>query len=224
MADVPREGRRLADLRATIASAAGGAQPSPGHSGPAPPPTAPARHDDDATFRTTFHDLQPRLLRYLTALVGDDAEDVAAECWYQITRDLTTFRGLARLRAGDIEAFRAWVATIARRRAIDHKRQKDKVPFSEVRLEDLDHLTAPDDTSTTAIDRITTDNVIRMIARLPPDQAEAVLLRVVIGLDAIKSARILGKRPGAVRTATHRGLRALGKHFKTETHPSNEDP
>ncbi|MGW5234218.1 sigma factor-like helix-turn-helix DNA-binding protein, partial [Streptomyces nodosus] len=40
-----------------------------------------------------------------------------------------------------------------------------------------------------------------------------VLLRVVVGLDAPAAARVLGKRPGAVRTAAHRGLRRLAREL-----------
>jgi RNA polymerase sigma-70 factor, ECF subfamily len=36
-----------------------------------------------------------------------------------------------------------------------------------------------------------------------------VLLRAVMGLDTVATARVLGKRPGAVRTASYRGLRRL---------------
>jgi RNA polymerase sigma-70 factor (ECF subfamily) len=48
---------------------------------------------------------------------------------------------------------------------------------------------------------------------LPSDQAEAVLLRAVVGLDADSAGKILGKRAGAVRTAAYRGLRALAKRL-----------
>ncbi|MEU4564705.1 RNA polymerase sigma factor [Actinoplanes sp. NPDC023936] len=47
------------------------------------------------------------------------------------------------------------------------------------------------------------------VAALPADQAEAVMLRIVAGLDVADTARILGKRRGAVRIATMRGLRRL---------------
>jgi RNA polymerase sigma-70 factor (ECF subfamily) len=40
-----------------------------------------------------------------------------------------------------------------------------------------------------------------------------VLLRAVLGLDATRAAAVLGKRPGAVRTAAHRGLRTLARHL-----------
>ena len=39
------------------------------------------------------------------------------------------------------------------------------------------------------------------------------MLRTVLGFDAPAAARILGKRPGAVRSATHRGLRALARRL-----------
>ena len=48
-----------------------------------------------------------------------------------------------------------------------------------------------------------------MISNLPQDQAEAVLLRVVMGLHAKTAGKVLGKRAGAVRTAAYRGLKKL---------------
>jgi RNA polymerase sigma-70 factor (ECF subfamily) len=47
------------------------------------------------------------------------------------------------------------------------------------------------------------------IRSLPPEQAEIIMLRVVAGLDTGDVARIVGKSPGAVRVAAHRGLRRL---------------
>jgi RNA polymerase sigma-70 factor (ECF subfamily) len=38
------------------------------------------------------------------------------------------------------------------------------------------------------------------------------MLRVVAGLDVAATAKVLGKRPGAVRVATMRGLRKLATH------------
>jgi RNA polymerase sigma-70 factor (ECF subfamily) len=43
-----------------------------------------------------------------------------------------------------------------------------------------------------------------------------VLLRVVAGLDVTEVARIVGKRPGAVRVLAHRGLRRLAEQLATE--------
>jgi RNA polymerase sigma-70 factor (ECF subfamily) len=167
-----------------------------------------AQRGDSDAFRALYRDIQPRLLRYLHALVGQDAEDVAAETWLHITRDLTGF-------TGDYDAFRGWTATIARHRALDHlRRASRRPPAVPVPAEDLATLPGTDDTAQHAIDAVATDAALALINTLPPDQAEAVLLRAVLGLDAQTAGQVLGKRPGAIRTAAHRGLRTLAKQLE----------
>jgi RNA polymerase sigma-70 factor (ECF subfamily) len=51
------------------------------------------------------------------------------------------------------------------------------------------------------------------VATLPADQAEAIVLRVVAGLEVQRVAEIMGKRPGTVRVLTHRGLRRLAERL-----------
>ncbi len=166
-----------------------------------------AQRGDSEAFRTVYRDAQPRLLRYLHALVGDDAEDVASETWLQVTRDLATF-------TGDYDHFRGWIATIARHRALDHLRhQARRPPALPVPDEDLATRPAPDDTADGALEALSTTAALALINSLPADQAEAVLLRAVLGLDAATAAEVLGKRSGAVRTAAYRGLRTLAKRL-----------
>jgi RNA polymerase sigma-70 factor, ECF subfamily len=162
-----------------------------------------ARRGDAEAFRVLYRDTQPRLLRYLRALAGDDAEDVASETWLQVARDLAGF-------TGDYDSFRGWVATIARHRALDQARQRGRQPRSwPVPAQELADRAAADDTAAGAIEAVATDAALRLISTLPPDQAEAVLLRVVVGLDAKTAGQVIGKRAGAVRSAAHRGLRTL---------------
>jgi RNA polymerase sigma-70 factor (ECF subfamily) len=167
-----------------------------------------AQQGSSEAFRALYRDTQPRLLRYLSALVGDDAEDVASETWLQVSRDLASF-------TGDHDGFRGWVTTIGRHRALDHLRHRSRRPPSDpVPADTLAGLAARDDTAAGAIEAVSTDAALRLIATLPPDQAEAVMLRVVVGLDAETAAAVLGKRAGAVRTAAYRGLRALAKRLE----------
>lgn len=167
-----------------------------------------AQQGNSEAFRTLYRDTQPRLLRYLSALVGDDSEDVASETWLQVSRDLASF-------TGDHDGFRGWVTTIGRHRALDHLRHRSRRPPSDpVPAETLAGLAARDDTAAGAIEAVSTDAALRLIATLPPDQAEAVLLRVVVGLDAEAAGTMLGKRAGAVRTAAFRGLRTLAKRLE----------
>jgi RNA polymerase sigma-70 factor (ECF subfamily) len=166
--------------------------------------------DEDA-FRTLYRSIQPGLLRYLTVMVGrTDAEDVAAETWAQAVRDLGSFTGSA-------DRFRGWVTTIARNRALDLLRHKGRRPVDDTPVEELvAERAGPLDVETEALGLVATATALRLIATLPPDQAEAVLLRAVVGLDAKAAGQVLGKRPGAVRTAAYRGLRALQKKVAAE--------
>jgi RNA polymerase sigma-70 factor (ECF subfamily) len=164
-----------------------------------------ARAGDEQAFGVLYRDVQPRMLRYLRTLVGADAEDVASETWLNVARDLGQFEGGS-------DGFRGWVATIARHRALDHLRHSQRRPQpAEIAAAELETWAASDDTEHSALESVATDAAIALIARLPRDQSEAVLLRVVVGLDAISAAKVLGKRPGAVRTACYRGLRRLSR-------------
>lgn len=167
-----------------------------------------ARRADPESFRILYHATQPRLLRYLRYLVDGEAEDIASEAWLQVTRDLPRFEG-------NYDNFRRWVTTIARNRAIDHLRRSTRQPPAVlVPVEELAFFAGREDTADRAIESITTDQALSLIGSLPRDQAEAVLLRVVAGLDAKRAARVSGKRTGAVRTAAYRGLKHLAKRLE----------
>jgi RNA polymerase sigma-70 factor (ECF subfamily) len=169
-----------------------------------------AQAGDRAAFTELYRELQPRLLRYATVLVGQDAEDVTAQAWLQIARDLARFRG-------DLDGFRGWCATIVRHRALDHVRARDRHPATPMSDAVLDRAGC-DDTAATALEHLSTTTAIALIATLPPDQAQAVVLRAVLGLDAATAGQVLGKRAGAVRVAAHRGLRTLAQRL-TELKP-----
>ncbi|MFE7429767.1 RNA polymerase sigma factor [Streptomyces sp. NPDC057545] len=164
-----------------------------------------AQGGDEDAFRTVYRAVQPRLLGYIRTLVGEsDAEDVASEAWLQIARDLGRF-------SGDADRFRGWAARIARNRALDHLRMRGRRPAIGGDESELSDRPAASDTADEAMEALATGSTMSLIAQLPQDQAEAVVLRVVVGLDAKSAAQTLGKRPGAVRTAAHRGLKRLAE-------------
>ena len=170
-----------------------------------------ARDGDEEAFRLLYREVQPGLLRYLRGMVGADAEDLASETWLQIARDIRSFRD-------EGAGFRGWAVRIARHRALDHLRRTKRRPVADVPVEVLAGLPADWDTADEVIQLAATNAAVALIATLPKDQAEAVLLRVVVGLDVEATARVMGKRPGAVRTAAWRGLRGLAKRLE-QTRP-----
>jgi RNA polymerase sigma-70 factor (ECF subfamily) len=175
-----------------------------------------ARAGNAVAFEAIYRALAPRLLRYARGLVGQDAEDIAAEAWLQIVRDLRRFDG-------DWDAFRGWAARILRNRAIDHLRAVSRRPARIGTVDAIADRPSTDDTAASAEESLSTAAAVELIAALPPDQAEAVLLRVVVGLDANSAAAVLGKRAGAVRVAAHRGLKTLAKRLDAEAQGSRSN-
>jgi RNA polymerase sigma-70 factor (ECF subfamily) len=161
-----------------------------------------AAKGDGPAFARLWRDMHPPLLRYLRLSAGDAAEDLASEVWLEVARRIAQFRG------GEPE-FRGWLFTLARRRVIDRHRHESRHP--EMPTGDDARLDRPaaNDTMAAALEDISTEAALAFIATLPRDQAEIIILRVVVGLDAVQVARIVGKSPGAVRIAAHRGLRTL---------------
>jgi RNA polymerase sigma-70 factor (ECF subfamily) len=176
-----------------------------------------AQAGDEDAFAVAYRIVQPGLLGYLRGLVGEEAEDVASDAWLEIARDLGRFRG-------DGAGFRGWTATIARHRALDHVRRRRARPQATVLEQDLHDLPATHDTAGQAMETLSTRQALALIAGLPRDQGEAVLLRVVVGLDGPAAARVLGKRPGAVRTAAYRGLRRLAKELRERGGVTDDGP
>jgi RNA polymerase sigma-70 factor (ECF subfamily) len=138
-------------------------------------------------------------------VVGDAAEDVASETWLQAARDLRRFRG-------DLVGFRVWLFRIGRHRGIDDRRRVRRRTEEPIDPATQEHVATVRDAALDAIDQLGTAWALEVVASLPPDQAEAVMLRVVAGLDVKQTAEVLGKRPGAVRVAAMRGLRRLANH------------
>lgn len=162
-----------------------------------------ARAGDESGFLELWRALNPQLLRYLAVRGVESAEDVAAETWLQVVRDLPRF-------IGDGDGFRAWVFTMARHRTIDAARARAARPV--VAMADVTGA-GWSETSPSAEDEaltiVSTEQAVRLVASLPPEQAELVMLRVVADLDVAVVAEMVGKSPGAVRVAVHRALRML---------------
>jgi RNA polymerase sigma-70 factor, ECF subfamily len=161
---------------------------------------------DEEAFGRLWHDLQPRLLRYFMVAMPAAAEDLASETWLAVVRGLDRFRGTE-------PAFRAWVFTIARHEVLDWRRRAARRVTEARPMEGLAEQAAPDDPAAAALEVLSTRAALAVVATLPADQAEAIVLRVVAGLGVDQVAGIMGKRPGTVRVLTHRGLRRLAERL-----------
>lgn len=154
----------------------------------------------------------PPLVRYLGVKAGrHDAEDLASITWLEVVRGLGRFEG-------DEADFRAWIFTIARHRYLDQRRKERRRPRTVPHV-DVDVAGDVDSTYREIETADGTRRALDMIAKLSPEQADAVMLRVVADLDVNSVARIMHKRPGTVRVLAHRGIRRLAEMFPDEPEP-----
>ena len=140
----------------------------------------------------------------------DESQDVALDVFWQIWRQADRYdpsRG----------APPAWIFTLARSRAIDRlrarQRREDKtISFDDpdVKLDPLDEEASPDEVVSF---RQTRDAVRGAMTKLSAVQREAVELAFFQGLTHVEIAEKLGQPLGTVKTRIRQGLIRLRKHL-----------
>ena len=163
-----------------------------------------ARAGDREALGALWRAHQHLLLRYFRGRGSTQPEDLASQVWIDVAASLHRF-------SGDSDAFRRWLFTIARRRQIDAtrraaRRPEDLDPGAGAELADASSAREFEDVG--ALDR-----ALALVRRLPPDMAEAVLLRVVADMAVDEVAQVMGRREGHVRVLVHRGLRKLAEEL-----------
>lgn len=169
-----------------------------------------AAEGDRHAFARLWRSAHPGLLRYLRVIAGVDAEDVASETWTKVIRALPSF-------TGDESSFRGWLTVIARNHLADLGRRASRRPETLAAEPDERALGVAGDSADLALEHLSTERALRLVASLSTDVAEMVALRVIVGLDVAQVAQIVGRSPGAVRVAVHRGLRTLAASLESDT-------
>ncbi len=147
-------------------------------------------------FQTLLDRHADEVLGVLRGAVGrDGAEDCFQETF------LAAMRAYPKLRHG--ENLRAWLLTIARRKAVDHHRANGRRPLPVGEVEEV-AVAAPE-----PID----DGVWAAVAALPPKQRAAVTLRFSFDLPHAEIAEALGCSPEAARRSLHEGMKRLRKEL-----------
>ncbi|HWF52470.1 MAG TPA: sigma-70 family RNA polymerase sigma factor [Solirubrobacteraceae bacterium] len=131
--------------------------------------------------------------RFLVAIVGpSDAEDCYQETW------LAALKAYPRLH--DAANLRAWILTVAHRKAIDHVRARNRRPTPVAELPDA------------AIPAVEPDGVPEIwthVRALPAKQRTAIALRTVADLAYPDIARVMGTSEEAARRSVHEALKRL---------------
>lgn len=163
----------------------------------------------DWAWAQLYRDLAPSLLRFLTSQGAAEPEDLLAECFVHIVRQLPSF-------SGDEAGFRAWTFTIARNRVVDSWRAGRRRPVSATGtvVEAIDRTAAYPPADAELGRR---DGVLEVLGTLTPDQRTVIVLRVVDQFSVEETARIIGKSAGAVKVLQNRGITSLRRTLGTRS-------
>jgi RNA polymerase sigma factor (sigma-70 family) len=164
---------------------------------------AAARAGAEWAWARLYEDLAPKVAAYARAHGAEEPEDLTAEVFLGVVRGLPRFSG------GEGE-LRTWVFTIAHRRLVDDLRRRRRRPADAAPPDAIERAAgAGGDVNEDAEARLAHGAVRAAIDELPPDQRSVVLLRIIGDLTIEEIARVVRKRPGAVKALQRRGLRRL---------------
>lgn len=168
--------------------------------------TSQAVQGDPSAIEVLIAQMRPMIVRYCRARLGrvsgqyHIADDVAQEVCIAVLSALPRYRDMGR-------PFVSFVFGIASHKVADALRSAGR---AAVPTEDLPD--GPDDRpgpEETVVRYIEAARARDLVDRLPGNQRELVLLRVVAGLSAEETGNVLGMSAGAVRVAQHRALARL---------------
>jgi RNA polymerase sigma factor (sigma-70 family) len=164
-----------------------------------------ARGGDLEAFDAIMARYEGRLLRFLTGLVSD--VEVARELCQDTV--LAAYQALPRMH-GELR-LSSWLHTIALNRARSyHRRRRLRIL---VPLESDDRLSSGPDLQEAAVSR---DTVQRVLARLPSQYAQPLLLQTASGLSCREIAEILRCSEGAVKVRLLRARQAFRRLYEEE--------
>lgn len=162
---------------------------------------------DGVAMDRFLEQIRPPVVRYCRAKLGSrtvglqTAEDVAQDVL------LAVCGALPRYRAGDTRMM-SFVFGIASNKVVDAYRAsgRDRSDPTENLPESLDAGAGPELTAvlTTQVDELRT-----LLAELPEQHREVLVLRVALRYSAEETARIVGSTSGAVRVTQHRAMARL---------------
>lgn len=178
--------------------------------------------DSELEFQKIYDAYQPKILRYLTRLVGEpEAEDLTQEVFVKVSRALETFRGESQLST--------WLYRIATNAAIDKMRTASfRQDAGHDLLEDANEAADKDvwtGEETPSLEQLLMrkemyECFMEYVGNLPVNYRTVVVLSEVEGLTDNEIAGILGLSLEAVKIRLHRGrarlLQELRAHCKAE--------
>src|SRR3954453_21174614 len=168
---------------------------------------ASAAWGEPRALRRLYDELAPPVLGYLRARGAAEPEDLTSEVFLAVFTRLATVTGGA---AG----LRTLLFSVAHARLVDDARSRAR------RAETLPYEVVTDARTTAsaeeeALAARSAAAVRELIGRLPDDQRDVLLMRLVADLTVDQVAEVMGRTSGAVKQLQRRGLLALKEQLSS---------
>jgi RNA polymerase sigma-70 factor (ECF subfamily) len=164
-----------------------------------------AQGGDMAAFGQLFDRYFDMVFRFVLVRTNDRglAEDIASETFVRALRRISSVTYQGR----DIGA---WFVTIARNLIFDHvKSSRYRLEQTTSEIVDLSPTTHGPEQQ--VLDGATSDELLRCVRKLNPDQQECITLRFLQGLSVAETAALMDRNEGAVKALQHRAVRRLAQ-------------
>ena len=162
-----------------------------------------AREGDADALTEIWQAHAPAVAGYFRAHGVEDADDLTSEVFLGVFAKIKSFRG------GD-EDLRTFVFSVAHHRWVDDVRRRARRGIMDPYDADADPRSVPS-AEADALSGIEAQRARELVAALPPDQREVMLLRFFGDLTLEQTASSVGKRVEAVKALQHRALARLRK-------------
>lgn len=160
-----------------------------------------AKGGDAEAFGALYQLHFDRIFRYIAARVGSeaDAEDLASQTFLKALEASGSFqwRGAPYL---------TWLFRIAHNLVVDYYRKQGRRPTAPL---DESLAASGPDPEAQAITNLSLQEVARVLTQMTEPQRQVIALRFGAGLSLQETARVMGRREGAVKALQHSALRAL---------------
>lgn len=168
-----------------------------------------AQAGDTDAFGELYDRYVDTIYRYVLFRVGDAAlaEDVTSETFLRALRRI----GSVSYQGRDVGA---WFVTIARNLVLDHiksSRYRLEVPTAEL----ADNNEVQHGPEQEVLASATSDELLRCVGQLNPDQRECIVLRFLQGLSVAETAALMRRNEGAIKALQHRAIRRLARLLPT---------
>ena len=148
----------------------------------------------DRIYRYVFYQVRGKMI----------AEDITEEVFVKAWKAIGSCKGKE-------QTFSSWLYRIAHNQVIDNLRSKRKQLSLE--METVDKVSGPELEVEAELER---QELLGLIACLPQNQRQVIILKFIEGLDNCEIGQVMGKSQGAVRVLQMRALARLRRELSRE--------